>query len=52
MGSHLMKLQLLGVAIAAWVASGVADRHHLPFAVVMMAVTAIVAGLLTFLPNR
>jgi len=45
-GSHL-KLQLLGLAILAWIGSGLAESHHLPFAEVLLAVTAIVAGLLT-----
>ena len=50
MGSHL-KLQLLGLAIVAWIASGLADRHHLPFAMILLAATAVVAGLLTLPPR-
>jgi len=46
-----MKLQLLGLAIVAWIASGLADRHHLPFAEILLGVTAIVAGLLALMPK-
>lgn len=50
MGSHL-KIQLLGLAIVAWIGSGLADRHHLPFAEIILALTAIVAGILMLLPR-
>ena len=46
-----LKIQLLLVAAIAWVASGVADRHALPFVMVVSAVVALICGLLSLVPE-